>query len=117
MLTAPEPTDTRQMAGAVSTLSTAMRVGQLITAKMLERTLEASFEAPASSGIWDWRCTYDAMEAVSTHAMLLDASVPELAALSAAATNELSQRHTMVGARYCGWMARTHDAHKIKITS
>ena len=40
-----------------------MRVGQLITAKMLERTLEASFKAPASSGIWDWRCTYDAMEA------------------------------------------------------
>ena len=91
MLTALEPADTRQMADAVSTLSTAMRAGQLITAKMLERTMEAAFDAPASSGIWDWRCAYDAMEAASTHAMLLDPSVPELVALSAAASKRPTQ--------------------------
>ena len=91
MLTAPEPTDTRQMADAVSTLSTAMRAGQLITAKMLERTMEASFDAPASSGVWNWRCAYDAMETASVHAMLLDATVPDLTNLTTAAMKRPTQ--------------------------
>ena len=91
MLTAPEQTDTRRMAEAVSTLSTAMRAGQLITARMLERTMEAAFDAPASSGAWDWRCAYDAMEAASTHAMLLDATAPKLASLTAAAQKRPTQ--------------------------
>ena len=91
MLTAPEQTDTRQMADAVATLSTAMRAGQLITARMLERTMEAAFDAPASSGAWDWRCAYDGMEAASVHAMLLDEAAPELAALTAAASKRPTQ--------------------------
>ena len=91
MLTAPEPNHARQMADAVSTLSTAMRAGQLITAKMLERTMETAMDAPASSGLWDWRCAYDALEAASTHAMLLDGEVPGLTSLAAAAMKRPTQ--------------------------
>jgi len=84
MLTAPEETDTRHLADAVATLSTAIRAGQLITARMLERTLEGAFDAPASSGIWDWRCAYDALETASAHATLMGGAAPDLAALCAA---------------------------------
>ena len=91
MLTAPEQIDTRRMAEAVATLSTAMRAGQLITARMLERTMAAVFDAPASSGAWGWRCAYDAMEAASVHAMLLDGAAPGLNALSTAAAKRPTQ--------------------------
>ena len=84
MLTAPEPTDTRHMAEAVAELSTLIRAGQLLTARKLEQTMAAIFGVPASSGTWNWRTSYDALEAASAHAMVLDPSAPFLATLRAA---------------------------------
>ena len=84
MLHTPDTTDTRQIADAVATLGTAIRAGQLLTARMLERSMETAFDAPASSGAWDWRCAYDALETASAHAVLMDGAAPDLAALCSA---------------------------------
>ncbi len=91
MLQTLDPIDTRQIATAVATLSEAMRSGQLITARMLERLMEESFMAPASAGTWDWRCGYDALETASAHAVLLDPVAPDLATLTAAALKRPTQ--------------------------
>ena len=91
MLTAPIPVATQSMATAVADISRSIRSGGMMTARMLEATMETAFDAPASTGAWDWRCAYDVMEAASVHAMLVGDAVPTLAALEAEAKKRPTQ--------------------------
>lgn len=56
MLKSVDAPEIQPMADAVAVLSQSLRSGQLVTARMLERTVEAAFGVPSSAGVWDWRC-------------------------------------------------------------
>lgn len=75
---------------AIRELAAEISAGRLITSRSLDALMTGAFGAQATSGTWDWRTAYDAMEAAAAHGLARSGG-PSLDALRLAETMRPTQ--------------------------